>query len=113
MDVRLLTLENVAEYLHLHPSTIYRMLKKNQLAAFKFGREWRFNRESIDGWRADAEHNVTTRTQRIPLADTDTSAQVKRSHRASSSPAGLAHHLESTSEAERPAWSGWPRLTDP
>jgi len=54
----LLTLENVAEYLHVHPSTIYRLLKKKQLPAFKVGRDWRFNRESIDRWRADAEHSV-------------------------------------------------------
>jgi excisionase family DNA binding protein len=51
----ILTLENVAEYLRVHPSTIYRMVKRNQLPAFKLGHEWRFNRESIDRWRADAE----------------------------------------------------------
>ena len=43
----LLTLDNVAEYLHVHPSTIYRMIKRNQLPAFKFGGAWRFNPESI------------------------------------------------------------------
>ena len=53
----ILTLENVAEYLRVHPSTIYRMLKRNQLPAFKLGRDWRFNRESIDRWRANAERN--------------------------------------------------------
>jgi excisionase family DNA binding protein len=50
-----LTLENVAAYLRVHPSTIYRLLKKKQLPAFKLGRDWRFDRESIDRWRADAE----------------------------------------------------------
>ena len=53
----ILTLENVAEYLRVHPSTIYRLLKKKQLPAFKLGRDWRFNRESIDRWRADAERS--------------------------------------------------------
>jgi excisionase family DNA binding protein len=53
----ILTLENVAEYLRVHPSTIYRLLKKRQLPAFKVGRDWRFNRESIDSWRADAERS--------------------------------------------------------
>jgi excisionase family DNA binding protein len=52
---RILTLENVAQYLRVHPSTIYRLLKKRQLPAFKVGRDWRFNLESIDRWRNDAE----------------------------------------------------------
>lgn len=54
----LLTLENVAEYLRVHPSTIYRLLKKKQLPAFKIGRDWRFNREAIDRWRVDAERST-------------------------------------------------------
>jgi excisionase family DNA binding protein len=53
----ILTLENVAEYLRVHPSTIYRLLKRNQLPAFKLGRDWRFNQESIDRWRAEAERS--------------------------------------------------------
>ncbi len=54
----LLTLENVAEYLRVHPSTIYRLLRKKQLPAFKVGRDWRFNRESIDRWRVEAERRA-------------------------------------------------------
>ena len=50
-----LTVQNVAEYLHVHPSTLYRLLKRKQLPAFKIGSEWRFNLESINRWRADAE----------------------------------------------------------
>jgi excisionase family DNA binding protein len=48
----ILTLENLAEYLRVHPSTIYRLLKKKQLPAFKVGRDWRFSRESIEHWLA-------------------------------------------------------------
>jgi len=51
----ILTLDNVAKYLRVHPSTIYRLLKKKQLPAFKLGRDWRFTIESIDRWRLDAE----------------------------------------------------------
>jgi excisionase family DNA binding protein len=54
----ILTLENVAQYLRVHPSTIYRLLKRRELPAFKVGRHWRFDRESIDRWRADAERSV-------------------------------------------------------
>jgi excisionase family DNA binding protein len=56
---RVMTLEEVAEYLRVHPSTIYRLLKKKQLPAFKVGSDWRFNLESIDNWRSQAEANVT------------------------------------------------------
>jgi excisionase family DNA binding protein len=52
---RVMTLEEVATYLRVHPSTIYRLLKKKQLPAFKVGSDWRFNLESIDRWRAQAE----------------------------------------------------------
>ena len=51
----LLTLEDVAEYLRVHPSTICRLLKKKHLPAFKVGRDWRFNREEIGRWRVGAE----------------------------------------------------------
>jgi len=52
-----MTLEEVADYLRVHPSTIYRLLKKKQLPAFKVGSDWRFNLESIDKWRAEAEQS--------------------------------------------------------
>ena len=50
-----LTLEEVASYLRVRPSTIYRLVKKKLLPAFKVGSDWRFNLESIDRWRAEAE----------------------------------------------------------
>jgi len=53
----IMTVEDVAEYLQVHPSTIYRLLKRKRIPAFKLGSDWRFNRESIDHWRIDAEHN--------------------------------------------------------
>ena len=61
-----LTVQNVAEYLHVHPSSVYRLLKRKQLPAFKIGSEWRFNRESIDLWRADAEQKLKKAGKRGP-----------------------------------------------
>jgi len=54
---RVMRLEEVADYLRVHPSTIYRLLKKQQIPAFKVGSDWRFNLESIDRWRANAERS--------------------------------------------------------
>jgi excisionase family DNA binding protein len=45
-----LTLEEAAEFLKVHPSTIYRLLRKHKIPAFKIGSDWRFNRESIEKW---------------------------------------------------------------
>jgi excisionase family DNA binding protein len=45
-----LTLEETAAMLRVHPSTIYRLLRKKELPAFCVGSDWRFNRESIDGF---------------------------------------------------------------
>ncbi len=38
-------------YLHVHPSTIYRLLKKQGLPAFRVGGRWRFDIEAIDKGR--------------------------------------------------------------
>jgi excisionase family DNA binding protein len=47
----ILTVGDLAHYLKVHPSTIYRLLKGRQLPAFKVGSDWRFNLEEIDRWR--------------------------------------------------------------
>jgi excisionase family DNA binding protein len=52
---KLLTLEEVAEFLHVHQSTIYRLLKSQSIPAFKLGSDWRFNQESIERWIAQRE----------------------------------------------------------
>ena len=46
----LMTLQETAEYLRVTRSTIHRLLKRNQIPAFRIGRHWRFNVEEIDNW---------------------------------------------------------------
>lgn len=55
MEEQVMTLEEVAVYLRVHPSTIYRLLKKNRIPAFKVGSDWRFNVESVDRWCVQLE----------------------------------------------------------
>lgn len=50
-----MTVEEVSEYLHVHPSTIYRLIKRRKIPAFRIGSDWRFNIETIDKWRAEME----------------------------------------------------------
>jgi len=40
----------LARYLRCHPSTVYRLLKRGQIPAFKIGSDWRFQKSVIDGW---------------------------------------------------------------
>lgn len=47
---RVLTLEEVAELLRVHRSTVYRLLRKREIPAFKMGADWRFNEASIESW---------------------------------------------------------------
>jgi excisionase family DNA binding protein len=61
MKDKVLTVQEVSTYLRVHPSTIYRMLKKNLLPAFRVGSDWRFTVEAIDKWRASVESGVRTR----------------------------------------------------
>lgn len=52
-----LTVKELAEYLKLHPTTVYRLLKAGQVPAFRVGSDWRFNREEIDLWLNELEKN--------------------------------------------------------
>ena len=47
---KVMTLEDVAQFLHVHPSTVYRLLRTHKIPAFKMGSDWRFNQESIERW---------------------------------------------------------------
>ena len=55
--VRVMTVAELSVYLRVHRSTIYRLLKKGDLPAFRIGSDWRSNVEEIDGWRLN--HSVT------------------------------------------------------
>jgi len=45
-----LTLEQIAEYLQMSTSSIYKMAQGGKIPAYKIGRQWRFKKEEIDAW---------------------------------------------------------------
>jgi excisionase family DNA binding protein len=51
----ILTVGELADYLHVHRATIYRLLKRNEIPGFRVGADWRFRREQIDAWREERE----------------------------------------------------------
>jgi excisionase family DNA binding protein len=51
--VRLFTLREVAEYLKVHPVTVYRLVKSGQLPAARIGRDLRFDIRLVEQWVAE------------------------------------------------------------
>jgi excisionase family DNA binding protein len=47
---QVLTALELASFLRIHPTTVYKLAKKGELPAFKVGGDWRFNRTSIEKW---------------------------------------------------------------
>jgi len=45
-----LTLPEVARFLRVHSSTVYRLLKHHDIPAFKVGSDYRFTQEVIESW---------------------------------------------------------------
>ncbi len=45
-----MTVSSLADYLHCHTSTVYRMLREGEIPGFKIGGGWRFQRAQIDQW---------------------------------------------------------------
>lgn len=45
-----LTLEQIAEYLQMSTSSIYKMAQTGKIPSYKVGRQWRFKKEEIDKW---------------------------------------------------------------
>ncbi len=50
---RIMTLEEVAEYLRVKPQTIYTWAQEKKIPAAKLGKEWRFRKSVVDKWFND------------------------------------------------------------
>ena len=46
-----LTVAELSEYLQIHRTTIYRMLRQGKLPGFRIGSDWRFRLEAIEEWQ--------------------------------------------------------------
>lgn len=63
MQEKLLTIEQVATYLTVDKFTVYRLVSKKKLPAFKVGNQWRFKREIVDAWLENNSNMRTTRAK--------------------------------------------------
>jgi len=60
MMAPVLTVNELSDYLKLHPTTIYRLLKAGQLPGFRIGSDWRFNVKEIERWLTECEKKPHT-----------------------------------------------------
>ena len=55
MEAEFFTAEEVAQYLRLPLSTVYKLVQDKQLPGFKVGKHWRFRRETLQEWITEKE----------------------------------------------------------
>ena len=55
MGPPVLTVRELAGYLRVHQSTVYRLVRERKLPAFRVGADWRFNREELERWMIDEQ----------------------------------------------------------
>ena len=46
----ILTVREVAEYLRMSETKVYRLVKERQLPVFRIGKSWRFRKDLLDEW---------------------------------------------------------------
>ena len=51
----IMTAGEVAQYLRIHSSTLYRLIRRDQIPFFKMGSDYRFDRNLIDKWIANRQ----------------------------------------------------------
>ena len=52
---KILTLSEAAQYLRVASVTLYRMARRGEVPAVKFGRGWRFHHDCLSGWMKEKE----------------------------------------------------------
>jgi len=61
---KLLTLPELADYLQVSKSKLYRMTKKGKIPASRIGGSWRFKKSRIDRWIDEMENTNIKKKER-------------------------------------------------
>ena len=70
----LLTVQQVADYLQLNPSTVYQWAQKGRLPAIKLGGCWRFRGGDLEAWLDARTHlpgKAPTAAEVVPASETE------------------------------------------
>ncbi len=54
----ILTLKEIANYLDVSPTSIYRYIKQGKIPVTRVGKQWRFRKTRIDEWLKKMENGV-------------------------------------------------------
>jgi excisionase family DNA binding protein len=49
----ILTIKEICDLLQVHPTTIYKLVRKGKIPSFRIGTDWRFRRDLIMRWMAE------------------------------------------------------------
>ncbi len=63
---KIMTLDELSEYLLVPKPTLYRLLTQRKIPAFKVGNQWRFSTELIDNW---LKSQITTEKEVLVVDD--------------------------------------------
>ncbi len=55
-NIQVMTIDELAVYLKLPKSTIYKLVQEGKVPGQKLGKQWRFGKAAIDRW-LDSEQN--------------------------------------------------------
>jgi len=72
-DAEILTIRDVAAYLKLPVSTVYRLAERRELPGHKVGRQWRFHKSILDDWFR--QHAATLRVNVLVVDDEEVTRQ--------------------------------------
>ena len=59
-----LTIDELADYLKMGRTKLYRMAQKADIPASKVGNQWRFDREEIDDWMKSQRPPAASRSSK-------------------------------------------------
>jgi excisionase family DNA binding protein len=65
LEWKVLTIPEVSEYLRVSRKTIYRMLQRRDIPAFRLGGDWRINIEDLERWiKRESQTEEADRSQK-------------------------------------------------
>ena len=64
-DSPVMTVKECADFLQVHASTIYRLLKRKELPAFRLGSDWRFSKKQLVEWLESRPRGEVERSHRV------------------------------------------------
>lgn len=68
-EAAVLTVAEIATYLKISPTTVWRHCVRGTLPAFRVGRQWRVERRDLDVWITALKAQAIERSERLSISD--------------------------------------------